>query len=149
VDADLVGFKTAHGDVLFLFGEVKTSSDVNTPPGVMNGRHHGLAYQIETQTHPLSLEHSTLLRWLYDRCRDAANAALFRQAAARYFASSGRELLLTGVLMRDTQPDERDLSTKGQRLGQTVQVPTRVEFLALYAPKLIPDWPALAGGNAS
>lgn len=145
--ADLVGFKTAHGDVLFLFGEVKTSSDARTPPGVMNGRNAGLAYQIETQTHPLSLEHATLLKWLWDRCEDPANAAFFKQAAQRYLASGGRDLLLTGMLMRDTDPDERDLKAKGESLGQSVLAPTQIEFIALYAPRPIDAWPALVNGS--
>lgn len=146
--ADLVGFKTAQGDVLLLFGEVKTSSDARTPPGVMNGRQQGLAYQIETQTHALSMEHSTLLKWLWDRCKEPVNAAFFKQAARRYLASSGRDLLLMGMLMRDTEPDELDLKAKGESLGKMVLAPTQVEFIALYTPKSISDWPALAEGSA-
>ena len=35
--ADLVGFYCEENKVVFLFGEVKTSSDPSTPPGVMHG----------------------------------------------------------------------------------------------------------------
>ncbi len=36
--ADLVGFKTDEDGIRLALGEVKTSTDVNTPPSVMSGR---------------------------------------------------------------------------------------------------------------
>jgi hypothetical protein len=138
--ADLVGFKTSHGDVLLLFGEVKTSSDQNIPPGVMNGRRHGLAYQIETHASPFSAEHLSLLKWLWARCQSPENRNFFEQATRRYLASKGKEILLVGMLMRDTQPDERDVKAKGEGLGGQLTAPTLVEFLAVYSPKPIQEW---------
>ncbi len=46
--ADLVGFCKEGESVLLLFGEVKTSSDTGTPPGVMNGS-GGMAWQLEEE----------------------------------------------------------------------------------------------------
>lgn len=52
--ADLVGFQIEGGNARLALGEVKTSTDANTPPGVMNGR-SGMTHQIDNLSNSLSL----------------------------------------------------------------------------------------------
>ena len=92
------GFYCEDDTVLLLFGEVKTSSDSNTPPSVMSGG-SGMTWQLEQSATRLDIQHA-LLRWLHARCQDQPYRDLYRKAVKRYLASEGKELLLVGVLIR-------------------------------------------------
>ena len=113
--ADLVGFFRQDGEVFLLFGEVKTSSDPQTPPGVMCGG-GSLTWQLKESATRLDVQGS-LLRWLRCRCSSAAHRALYRSAVGRYVASGGREILLVGVLVRDTTPSENDVRGRAKALA--------------------------------
>ena len=139
--ADLVGFCKEGDDVFLLFGEVKTSSDARTPPKVMNGS-GGMAWQLKEEATRLDIQHA-LLKWLRARCESAEHRALYRAAVHRYVQSSGREILLVGVLLRDTEPDERDVTARAKALAESLGKPTRIEITAWYLPVPIEDWPAL------
>ena len=88
--------------------------------------------------------HRTLIEWLFHRCTEAGDKALFQQAVGRYLASAGHDLVLVGVLLRDTPADERDLARHGQKLATTIDAPTRVFLVAWYLPVSIAEWPQLA-----
>ena len=139
--ADLVGFYCEKDDVFLLFGEVKTSGDANTPPGVMNGG-SGMAWQLQQSATRLDIQH-TLLKWLHARCQTPHYRNLYRLAVKRYLASEGKDLLLFGLLLRDTSPSELDLSTGGTALGNQFSEPTRFELIAWYLPVPIAEWPPL------
>ena len=140
--ADLVGFYRDGPDVFLLFGEVKTSSDARTPPGVMSGG-SGMASQLERSAIRLDVQYA-LLQWLYARCRsESHHLELYRKAVERYLESEGKALLLVGVLIRDTTPSERDLKAQGMALSNRIDDPTRIDLIAWYLPVPIPDWPAL------
>jgi len=139
--ADLVGFYREDESVLLVFGEVKTSSDANTPPGVMSGG-SGMAWQLEQSATRLDIHHA-LLKWLHARCGETVYRDLYEKAVARYLTSGGTDLLLVGVLIRDTTPSEQDLKARGQLLAATLPAPTRVELIAWYLPVPIADWPEL------
>ena len=149
--ADLVGFCRVGDEVLLLFGEVKTSSDPATPPGVMTGR-TGMTTQLERLATDGGLQFA-LVNWLFARCQDPVHEDLFRLASERFIASSGRALVVAGVLVRDTQPNALDLQSRAASLAATinaggggagtVDANTRVELIALYAPIPINDWPEL------
>ena len=144
--ADLVGFfRDARGFAL-LFGEVKTSSDARVPPQVMYGR-SGMTWQLETNATSLAVQHS-LLRWLRARCPTPELVAAYREAVGRYVNSSGKDLLLVGVLLRDTDSNEMDVKSRARHLGRRLASPTRVEVQAWYIPVPIPDLPAVLGGGA-
>lgn len=145
--ADLVGFCTQAGAVVLLLGEVKTSSDPDSPPSVMH-RKDGLAGQIEEKAFSLGVQ-NTLIRWLHCRCNAPHLKTLFQQALARYLSSDGREMLLVGVLLRDTAPNAADLQGRGIHLGTRCLAPTRVELLAWYLPVPIDQWPKLVSGGAA
>jgi hypothetical protein len=139
--ADLVSFCRDGHKVLLLFGEVKTSSDVSSPPNVMYGG-SGMTWQLQASATRLDIQHA-LLRWLQSRCRDAPYREFFEKAVRRYLSSEGKDLLLMGILIRDTNPDERDLKSRGETLEKMLGLPTRINLLAWYLPLKISNWPGL------
>ncbi|MBL7648024.1 MAG: hypothetical protein JNK74_17720 [Candidatus Hydrogenedentes bacterium] len=143
--ADLVGFCREGESVLLLFGEVKTSSDARTPPNVMNGS-GGMAWQLEEEATRLDIQHA-LLKWLRSRCEAPKHQELYQAAVRRYVQSVGKEFLLVGILLRDTEPDERDVSMRAKTLAATITAPTRIECTAWYLPVPIADWPTLLHGS--
>ena len=138
--ADLVGFYRDEDKVVLLFGEVKTSSDANAPPGVMNGG-SGMAWQLYESATRLDIQHA-LLKWLHSRCQSDPYRDLYRRAVSRYLASEGKELLLFGVLIRDTKPNELDLKSRASMLALRLLQPTCTELIAWYLPVPISAWPA-------
>jgi hypothetical protein len=85
----------------------------------------------------------TLLEWLHARCASEPFRTLYEQAVGRFLASGGKELLIVGILIRDTEPNEADLQSRGKALAQKLSSPTRVELFAWYLPVSISDWPKL------
>lgn len=136
--ADLVGFLGEGAETVFLFGEVKTSSDATNPPGVMSGR-GGLAHQIDTLASNPQVK-SSLLRWLAARCKGTELWDKFQHACANYLQSGGRDVALVGVLLRDTPAHEDDLRTRGQALAALGVSQPRMRLDAWYAPRSISDW---------
>jgi hypothetical protein len=144
--ADLVGFcRDGHG-VTLLFGEVKTSRDKRSPPEVMHGR-SGMSWQLESNATRLDVQHA-LLRWLRFRCSTPALRELYREAVQRYLHSGGQEVLIVGVLLRDTRCTERDVESRARHLASRLAAPVRVEILAWYMPVPIDDWHSALGGAA-
>lgn len=145
--ADLVGFQCEGDVVLLLFGEVKTSADKNTPPNVMYGG-SGMVWQLERSATQLDVQHA-LLQWLYARCGTDLHRQLYEKAVARYLSSGGKDLLLIGVLIRDTVPNELDLKARGEALAAALSAPTRIELMAWYLPVQIAKWPEVLQGVVS
>lgn len=145
--ADLVGFCRDGADVFLLIGEVKTSSDTDTPPSVMRGV-GGMVGQLE-QTARRDDVQRALLQWLHARCRSPYYFDLFRQAVERHAASGGRALMLVGVLLRDTPPSELDLKSSGEALAGRSSEGTRIDLTAWYLPVQIAAWPALVQEDGS
>lgn len=139
--ADLVGFCRQDETVLLLFGEVKTSGDKNSPPKVMYGG-SGMTWQLQQIATRLEIQH-TLLEWLCVRCQSQPYRALYTEAVGRYLKSAGKELLLVGVLIRDTLPNELDFKSRGEALSKRFGSPTRIELIAWYLPIPISEWPRL------
>lgn len=135
---DLVGFCCENGKTLFLFGQVKTSSDASTPPSVMNGK-KGLRNQIEELAFCIDVQRS-LLEWLHSRCRCQPFRDLYEDARCCYLGSGGKETLLVGVLIRDTAPDERDLKAAGVNLSTLTDIPARIELCGWYFPVPLQEW---------
>ncbi len=130
--ADLVGFRTdTDGDVL-AFGEVKTSTEENYPPGAMYGR-TGLKQQLEDLRDRERLR-DDLLKYLCYRARTAPWRPRFEAASCRYLANKS-DIHLYGILIRDVSPHADDLRVRVMKLGKDCPEGTRVELLALYLPK--------------
>lgn len=144
--ADIVGLMADGEGALLVLGEVKTSSDANTPPQVMNGK-GGMIHQLDNLATDIS-RHNCLLKWLHPRCKNTDLWPLYEKAAKRYLASGGRTIKLVGMLMRDTVPNELDLRNRANHLSSKVSFPTKVELEAWYFPTPIDDWPvAIQGGS--
>ena len=143
--ADLVGFQV-EGDVVRLaLGEVKTSSDKKTPPNVMSGR-GGMKHQLDELAQNLTLI-GQLLKWLQPRCRGTAHEPSFDSAVGLLLESGNRAVALFGVLIRDIQPDELDLSARAKTLAGSLQNPTRCQLIALYLPCTVADLPTRMSGG--
>jgi hypothetical protein len=145
--ADLVGFVTQGSETRLALGEVKSSSDRGTPPNVMTGR-KGMTRQLENLASDVGLL-NTLLRWLQPRCRGNSAEPHFNSAIRTLLQSGNKAMTLFGVLVRDTQPDERDLRSRGQHLGGIVSAPAGCYLLALYLPCSITSLPDLVLGVVS
>ncbi|MDH3973790.1 MAG: hypothetical protein OEV42_05880 [Deltaproteobacteria bacterium] len=140
--ADLVGFIVVEDQVLFLFGEVKTSSETaNRPPRVMTK-----ADGIENQLRDLYSDRQKrfiLISYLQNKARIQPDGHPFREDFDRAFRSyyagnPGYQLI--GVLVRDVEPDERDVSVSYERIKEDVLEPTGLQLLALYVPVSKSEW---------
>ena len=89
--ADLVGFCSDGEGSRLLLGEVKTSTDANTPPNVMSGR-SGMTHQLDNLANNLSLIRQ-LLFWLLPRCKGTGHETSFK-AAVGLFLESGNKVLI-------------------------------------------------------
>lgn len=138
--ADLVGFVRCQDGARLAIGEVKTSGDVDTPPNVMYGR-SGVAHQLERFESDPELQ-GTVLKWLATRCRDTEYWPDYESAVARFLDSNACEVVLFGVLMRDTSPAVLDLESRGKYLADVGASPTEFRLSAWYLPVSISDWPA-------
>ncbi|EHQ34555.1 hypothetical protein [Methanoplanus limicola] len=145
--ADLIGFQINNGKVRFVLGEVKTSSDKKTPPGVMNGR-SGMKHQIDKLASDPGLLNG-LLRWLLFRCRNTVNESSFNEAIGCLLNSGNKALSLYGVLIRDTTPNQLDLRSRGKALSKILQDPTTCHLIAIYLPCTVKELPDYINGCES
>ena len=143
--ADLVGFIKEDERAFLLFGEVKTSSDINSPPGVMYGS-SGMTWQLHDEATRFDVQHS-LLRWLRTRCTTTELKQLYRKAIKEFVQSNGKSIVLVGMLLRDTSPNENDVKGRAEALSAKISHPTSAEVNAWYLPVQIDEWPKIAGGG--
>ena len=135
--ADLIGFQRAGTLTYLALGEVKTSTDPDAPPNVMNGR-SGMTHQLDKLATNLSIL-VTLLKWLLPRCKGTMHENIFNAAVSAFLVSGNKAVALFGVLLRDTQADEKDLKARGQRLASSLSSPTTCQLIAVYLPCEIAD----------
>lgn len=146
--ADLVGFIEVDNQVLFLFGEVKTSSETtNRPPQVMTS-----ADGIEKQLRNLyddKEKRRVLIQYLSSKARHYPQEHPFHQdfnAGLRSYYMPGQDYYLVGVLVRDVPPDENDVSISYHRLKEQILEPKGLKLLALYLPIQKEQWLPLING---
>lgn len=145
--ADLIGFKADGTEIRLVLGEVKTSSDIDAPPNVMNGR-SGMAHQLDRLANDLSLIHR-LLRWLLPRCKGTEHETSFRTALTGLLNSGNKAISLFGVLIRDIQPNQLDLTSRGRSLAGNLETPTTCKLIAIYLPCAITDLSVRVSGGGS
>lgn len=140
--ADLVGFTEVDGQVLFLFGEVKTSSETaNRPPQVMTS-----AGGIESQLRDLyddRAKRQILISYLQSKARHFPEGHPFKtdlDASRIAYYSKNCQFQLIGVLVRDVAHDYRDVSVSYSRLSQHILEPNGIKLLALYLPIQKEEW---------
>lgn len=129
--ADLVGFQIIGGDIYFAYGEVKTSSEAKYPPCVMVGR-SGLQSQIE-DLKDNDMTKRTLMNYLALRCKGQSWEDYFKNAAQNFLKCS-KNIRIFGVLIRDVQPNDKDLQNRINNLAKKQYPETHIELLALYLP---------------
>ena len=145
--ADLVGFEINGAHIRLALGEVKTSTDAKTPPGVMNGR-SGMRHQIDNLANNLSLINK-LLKWLLPRCKGTEYEASFNAAIGLFLESGNKAIALFGILVRDTRPNALDFQARSKNLANFLQPPATCQLIAIYLPCAICDLPARVEGGGS
>ena len=139
--ADLVGFIEIDGQVLFLFGEVKTSSEKSYPPQVMTYE-KGMEKQL-CDLCDKSYKRRILISYLQNKARMFMEDHPFREdfnASLKAYYSSNGNYHLTGVLVRDTEPIDKDVSESYLRIKEQILEPTGLKLLALYVPVKKSEW---------
>lgn len=131
--ADLVGFAMEGKGYRLVFGEVKTSSQMRYPPGVMNGE-SGLRQQIKDLRDDVDLRDG-LIEYLTFRSPYAPWRGCFIQAVGRYLNNGRNDVRLYGVLIRDVSPDDRDLKNSVSRLINDCPAKMNITFIAIYLPE--------------
>jgi hypothetical protein len=150
--ADLVGFQRDGEYHRFAFGEVKTSSNKEYPPGACYGA-TGLKQQLEDLRDDLGIR-DDLVKYLGHRAaHGAAWRDQFMMAAARYFANKA-DIRVFGLLVRDVSPHEDDVRARVASLAKDCPTQMVIELLAIYLPhksiENLGTWAAESrkGGNA-
>ena len=141
--ADIVGFQRDGDSHRLALGEVKCSSEAQSPPQVMSGR-SGMTHQLDTLASNLATL-CQVLKWLLPRVKGTEHETAFNNACTRYFNSANRDLVLFGVLIRDQAVRETDLQARGRTLAGRLQAPSCCRLLALYLPWPIAQLPARVG----
>lgn len=146
--ADIVGFQRNGESHRLALGEVKCSSEAQSPPQVMSGR-SGMTHQLDTLASNLATL-CQLLKWLLPRVKGTEHETAFNNACTRYFNSGNRDLVLFGVLIRDQAVNETDLRARGRSLAGRLQAPSCCRLLAFYLPWPIAQLPEFVrrGGDA-
>ena len=127
--ADLVGFACLEDKTLFLFGEVKTSSQ-KSPPSVVN--------DLKRQLQKIKSEKSIrkhLITWLgfkFLNARDSEDKKAYKKALDSYLESD-LQVKIAGILIRDTNPDCRDLEGLFNNLKE-IHEKMHLELIAFYLP---------------
>ena len=130
--ADLVGFIEDKNRTKFVFGEVKTSGVQKKPPSVMQGS-SGLIQQVVRLANDPEVQWY-LIRWLSVRTRGTKYEKTFKAAFDSFIDTDFRAMSLFGMLIRDTSPDQADLSSGGEKLAKLLYSPTDCQLVALHVP---------------
>lgn len=140
--ADIVGFFPLGSEFRLALGEVKTSGEEKYPPQIMSSRSGHMGHQIDNLANNISTIYQ-LLYWLLPRVKGTEYETAYNKAVTLYLNSEKRAASLFGILIRDTEPIELDLSVRGNHLGNSVVNPTFCELIAVYLPCKISDLPVL------
>lgn len=129
--ADLVGIISEESNIVFTFGEVKTSVEEKYPPQLVYGR-SGLTGQIEDLRDDVT-KRDQLVRYLSFRAIRSAWKESFIVAFNNYNKKSAN-IRLFGILIRDILPNEKDLKTRVSALNCGCPPYMMIELIALYFP---------------
>lgn len=140
--ADLVGFIEIEEQILFLFGEVKTSSETTKrPPQVMTGE-NGIEKQLTNLANGKN-KRQILISYLQNKCRHYPDQHPFKtdfEASLRTYYSDNYRFQLIGVLIRDVPHDHKDISSSYKKLSQQILAHSGLKLIALYLPIPKKEW---------
>lgn len=137
---DIIGIANA----LFVFGETKSSSEMRHPPSVVDGK-SGLIAQLNN----IKLNKDKriwMIKWLGHKTlqtKPDTNHAAWLKAKQQYFISEGRNFKMCGMLIRDTKPDERDVTRVYSKVSADMHASTLLDIMALYIPVPIQRLPEM------
>lgn len=129
---DLTGFQFTENQenpYRFSFGEVKTSYDENSPPSVMTG----LGKQLFGLRDSKDIK-ADLVRYLALHAQGKDWMHKFQSSVKRYIDSQGADIVILGVLVRDTDVKESDIKGKAVALAGGCPERTDIRLYALYLP---------------
>ena len=134
--ADIVGFADMEGETVFVFGEIKTSSDKNVPPGVFYGP-TGMKPQLENLKSNKEAR-SALIKYLGHKVAKLDEKHRFRidfrSALKSWTVSFGTNVRIVGMLIRDILPDEKDLVARFNELVRDINAKMHLDLFAIYIP---------------
>lgn len=148
--ADLVGFIEIDNEILFLFGEVKTSSEQQSPPQVMTNT-IGMEYQLRN-LYKEQQKRLILISYIQNKIsvvEDNNYKQDFDSAIKNYYRQSSTNYLLYGVLIRDTEPNENDIQGSYNRLKEEILEPNGLKLLAVYVPIPKSQWLNIINGASN
>jgi hypothetical protein len=127
--------------VLFLFGEVKTSSDTSKEPPQVMTQTKGIENQLKNLYQNES-KRKILILYLTSKVAHLDKNHPFKQdfdnAISNYYQKNQYELI--GVLVRDVKPNESDVSISYNRIKHTILEPKGLKLMALYTPLNKEQW---------
>lgn len=130
--ADLVGFCDVDDNTYFLFGEVKTSSDEKTPPQVLYTK-TGMIEQLEDLKRNRDKRHD-LVKWIFGKAKNMDGSFLEDcKKAILLYVKNDENVQLIGVLVRDTNPNKRDLDSRAKTLHNNLSDQMRVKLISIYS----------------
>lgn len=139
--ADIVGFIEIDGDILFLFGEVKTSSETATEPPQVMTKKDGIENQLKN-LYQNEASRKNLILYLQSKVAHLDSNHPFKQdfqnAIISYYQNNQYKLI--GVLVRDVEPKESDVKISYEKIKRTILEPKGLKLLALYAPLKKEEW---------
>ncbi len=139
--ADLVGFIEIENDVLFLFGEVKTSSEAQSPPQVMTNP-TGIEQQLK-DLYQDPKKRRILISYIQNKIPQVGNEdfkADFDKAIKTYYHQNAGKYILYGVLVRDIEVNENDITTSYERLKEKILEPIGLKLLVIYVSIAKEKW---------
>lgn len=137
--ADLVGFIEHKDEILFLFGEVKTSSEAKYPPQVLTQKGTGMISQLK-ELYSNHQKRFNLICYLHSKTDLNDNIKKDFQSAIKSYYYHDNNYQLIGVLIRDTEAIEDDLRTVYEDLKNTILKPTGLQLVAVYLPVKQEKW---------
>jgi hypothetical protein len=88
-----------------------------------------------------------LLRCLQPRCKNTDFEPQFNAAVGFFLNSGNKSIAIFGILIRDTEPCEKDLKTRATTLAKAIQTPTNCQLQAIYLPHPISSLPSLVSSE--
>ncbi|MDH7604334.1 MAG: hypothetical protein QHH13_05490 [Melioribacter sp.] len=146
--ADLIGFIEIDNEVLFLFGEVKTSSEQKSPPQVMTNP-TGVENQLK-DLYKNQNKRLILISYIQNKLGLNNNSNFkndFDNAIRSYYRSNGSKYLLYGILVRDTGVNEIDIKQSYDKLKNQILDSIGLRLLAIYVSIPKNQWLNIINGD--
>jgi len=147
--ADLVGFIEIGNEILFLFGEVKTSSEQKSPPQVMTN-----PTGIENQLRDLYRDQNkrfNLILYIQSKIGVSNNINFqndFNEAIKNYYRQNEGKYMLYGILVRDTTDvNENDVKVSYNKLKNEMLDHIGLRLLAIYVSIPKNQWLKIINGD--